>query len=199
MKKIVDATKITHSQFPQRPDADAVAQRRLVDPAFSPSGVYRYYDRYMSRLCVGQTQHTLATGTLHACMRYTDAALLHFWGYRQRPMRGPLDIDFNIGIDIARFDLENCAWLKTDLEDKEQTLLAAGILRATDKRDVMAAFKFDRARFLVRWNAFFAEHKLLLDELRSKGEPAKHIHGLASEHFDAYSKCVSTADNILKP
>lgn len=201
MQKVFEPAVISLNQFPQNPTADETASRRLRDPSFSPSGVYRYYDRYQTRVSIGQQQHTLATGSLHACLRMTDAAMLYFWGYRKRPQRNPIDTDFNIGIESAQSDLDNCGWLRDHLEAIEHALIGMRLIDATNKRSVSTApGAFDREKFLLFWKGFAQQAQLGIQQLRSTGEPAKVLHVSMVEALDTISKVIDTADRaVWKP
>lgn len=124
---------VDHSTFPQNADADAVAARLLAGDTKLHS-VYQYYDRYQARVFIGHRQIVVSSGTLHGCLRMADAALLHFWPYRKRPARAPLDTDFNIGLDMAKFDLANCAEVRDYLVAVEQRLIANGELKVEHRR-----------------------------------------------------------------
>jgi hypothetical protein len=193
--------QVTHSQFPQNPPADESAQRRVLDTSKRIPGVYSFYDRYQSRVSIGKHQYTLGTGTLHACMRLTNAALLFFWGYRQRPLRDPIDTDFPVGLDIAQSDLLNCAWLANYLREIECNLIANKLVDPASKRTIRnTPKKFDREKFLTVWAMFKGEAAQALNELRLAGDPARIIHVTMAESLDTLSKTIETADRaILKP
>lgn len=144
---------VDHSTFPQNPDADAAATRLLSGDAKLHS-VYQYYDRYQARVFIGHRQIVVASGTLNGCLRMADAALLHFWPYRKRPARAPLDTDFNIGLNIARFDLANCPVVRDYLVAVEQRLIANGELKVEHRQYHQGA-------------AFSREHLLYCTELFS--------------------------------
>lgn len=201
MRSLFNPLKITHDMFPQNTAADATARRRIADPNQTTPGVYQYYDRYQTRISIGRMQHTIATGTIHACLRMTDAALLYFWGYRARPARGPLDIDFNVGLDVARNDIESCEWLREHFEYVEHELINAGMIDPSRKRAVNSKPpEFDRAKFLLQWQAFKVESSGFLRALAKSGESAKFLHATMSEHLNAIEKCIDTADrSIIKP
>jgi hypothetical protein len=170
---------INLGQFPQDEAATARASALIGDTTKNLYGVYSYYDRYQSRPFIGRRQWTLATGGVHPCIRFTDAAVLYFWPYRRRPNRGPIDTDFNLGIRRAQADLDNCPWLLGHLVELENKLVAAGELNRDHKRKP-AVVTFSRADTLVEFERFKLWSAGIVDELWKRGEPAK-LHRLTFE------------------
>jgi len=179
-------------QFPPDEAATARASALIGDTTKNLYSVYSYYDRFQSRPFIGRRQWTLATGGVHPCLRFTDAAVLYFWPYRRRPKRGPIDTDFNLGIRRAQSDLDNCPWLLGHLVALENELLAAGELSREQKRKPVVE-TFSRAESLAEFQRFRLWSSSIIDELWKRGEPAR-LHRVTFE--DAVKQMTAAFESV---
>lgn len=197
----VDSIEISHAQLPQLPEADELTKRLLADPERGLQGVYRFYDRWHVRTFIRRQQFTLVKGDVHACIRFADAALLYFWYYRRRPAREPVDTDFNLGIQFARHDLENCEWLQRFLRAIEAELLSEKFMELSDKRcPSKDSDNFRRDVFLMDWERFRNSARGFILELKLSGGEAKITHDTFVENLDNLGRIIISADRqFVKP
>lgn len=197
----VDSIEIRHDQFPQSADADEMTKRLLADTTKPTPGVYRFYDRWHVRTFIRKQQFTLAKGDIHACIRFADAALLYFWYYRKRPLREPIDTDFNLGIKFAKSDLENCEWLTRFLRATEAEMLSEKFMELSDKRSPSKeSDTFRRDVFLMDWERFKSSARGFALELKLHGNQAKFTYETFVENLDTLGKIIDSADRqFVKP
>lgn len=178
-----------------------MTKRLLADPARGLQGVYRFYDRWHVRTFIRKQQFTLVKGDVFACVRVADAALLYFWYYRRRPAREPVDTDFNLGIQFAKFDLENCEWLRRFLRATEAELLSEKFMEQSDKRcPSKESDNFRRDVFLMDWERFKTSAQKFATELRLNGPDAKITHDTFVENLDSLGRIIDSADRqFVKP
>lgn len=110
---------------------------------------------FQVRLFIGGAQRVFATVTraeLPKALRYADALLFHFWKYRKRSGKPPIDSKFNFGLESARNDASALAVVLRQLEDY---MLEQHILTKPEPK-VRPNITFDSARdeMLVHWENF---------------------------------------------
>lgn len=212
-KLVLKAAQISLKDFPQNESSNKASLRLTGDapcfelyrdnprwaepkPAVSIPGVYSYFNRYQSSVCIGGRQFTLAIGDVHACIRFVDAAKLWFWDYRKRPIRDAIDTDFNLGLSQAKSDIENCGWLKNFLQKVENELIGNAFLSPAQKRTRKT---FQRETFWIDWKNFQVSAENFIAELREFPNAKAYVDILV-EALNTFEKTIESADRqFVKP